>query len=161
MYLAPGSNYMADVSGTPSHVEFQLGGRTVSDTNGADGWSALFDMSALSSAGNLTVKAFEGVSQADSYVHPVDLVMLPDWMRQSKELWRVSRKDSSCRFRICMYNVVDSMVGRRGASMLAQFVPPTASRRPDSDWAVSLGAGEFLRGGISAERQARPGQGWN
>jgi len=53
------------------------------------------------------------------------------------------------------------MVGRRGAAMLAQFVPPTASRRTHSDWVMSSPQASFCAGGISVRRYAHPAFGWS
>ena len=76
------NTYTANIDesgGTVSLVEFEMGGQTLTDNDPAGGWTAEFDMTTLTSATDLTVRAYEGAALGDTYLHSVDLLLLPDW----------------------------------------------------------------------------------
>jgi len=72
-----------ETNGLVSRVEFELGGETISDSDSSGGWTAEFDMTTLASVSDLTVRAYEGATVADTYSHGVDLLLLPDWFHDS------------------------------------------------------------------------------
>ncbi len=78
------NTYEAQITGgTPTKVEFLLGGQTLEDADAAGGWTAEFDMSSLNSDTELTVNVYEGTSVVDTLVHNVNLLMLPGWFHNA------------------------------------------------------------------------------
>lgn len=73
------TTFTAEVSGTPTTVSFSVGGITVVDDNGADGWSAKINMSEVASPGPVVVVA-DGVS--DPGLFDVNVLMLPEWFQK-------------------------------------------------------------------------------
>ena len=74
------NTYQAQISGgTPTKVDFLLGGQTIEDTDPAGGWTAQFNMSSLTSDTELTVQAYVGTSVVSTCTHNVNLLMLPGW----------------------------------------------------------------------------------
>ena len=93
---AVSNTYTAQVTGgTPAKVEFDLGGQSVTDSNPNDGWSATFNMSSLTTATDLIVKAYVGSTVADTRDQPVSIAMLPSWMKQSNVVYSATFDQSS------------------------------------------------------------------
>ncbi len=76
------NQYEAHISGgTPAYVDFLLGGQERRDTDPADGWTAIFDMSSLTSIGPLEVRAYDASHNVIAeYTHEdVNVLPLPTW----------------------------------------------------------------------------------
>jgi len=73
------TTFTAEVSGAPTSVSFRVGGITVVDDNGGDGWSATINMSEVASPGPVVVVA-DGVS--DPGLFDVNVLMLPEWFQE-------------------------------------------------------------------------------
>ncbi len=73
------TTFTAEVSGAPTSVSFSVGGITVVDDNGGDGWSATINMSEVASPGPVVVVA-DGVS--DPGLFDVNVLMLPEWFQE-------------------------------------------------------------------------------
>ena len=77
--------YTAQISGPATSVTFSLVGMQYVDTNPADGWSALFNVSQVSSAASkLTVVAAGAGGQSNPYLYNVNLISLPTWFYQDR-----------------------------------------------------------------------------
>jgi len=84
------NTYEAEVAGSPTRVEFELGGRMVADAIASDGWSAEFDVSASSASSELRVRVYEGTVERDSLVYPVDVIDVPGWMLEPNVAFSVT-----------------------------------------------------------------------
>ncbi len=83
--LAPVTNtFRAQVSGSASRLIFDLGGQTVEDSDGSDGWAASFNMSSLSVDSTLVVTAYQGAAALNSKSAAVRMTALPAWMNNAK-----------------------------------------------------------------------------
>ncbi len=77
------NTFSATVSTGATQVAFEVGGQTIWDTNGNDGWSVKVNMSDCINTNDLVVKSYASSTLLDTYNVDVNLLMLPNWLQKA------------------------------------------------------------------------------